>query len=156
MWLIGEPVRGRGALQLNGHELGAVGGGEAFSFHVTVLMAERNELTIDLTAENGEDGLSGDIALEIRCAAYLTGLRAEAGDGRLLVTGSVDGDWVGRLEIYILVDARTVGYQVCGAGESFELLTDPLLGTPAEARVELVNGGVIWYAADVAPKARQA
>ncbi|HEX4589594.1 MAG TPA: hypothetical protein VH120_06675 [Gemmataceae bacterium] len=136
--------------------MATVGGGEAFSFHVTELITERNELTIDLTAENGEDGLSGDIALEIRCAAYLTDLRAEASDGRLMVTGSVEGDWVGRLEVYVLADAQTVGYQVRGVGEPFELLTDPVLDTPAEVRVELVNGGVIWYAADVPTKSRQA
>ena len=148
VWLVGEPITGRAAFQLNGRELATVDSAVPFSFPVTDLLAERNELTIDLTVASGENGLSGDIALEIRCAAYLTGLRRLPVGDRSRVTGTVAGDWDDRLEVYVLADGRTVGYQVCSVGEEFDILTDPLPGSPGEVRIDLVNGGVIWCSAE--------
>src|SRR5947209_19779684 len=91
VWLIGEGLAGRGAFQLNGRVLGSHDGEAGpFAFPVTDLIAERNELTVDVAAEGPTDGLWGDVALEIRCMAYLTGLQAQpAAADQIRVTGEV-------------------------------------------------------------------
>ncbi|HEX4592047.1 MAG TPA: hypothetical protein VH120_19085, partial [Gemmataceae bacterium] len=92
VWLVGEGIVGRGSVKLNGFNIGEIGPG-TFEFLVPEELAERNELTIELTADSPDDGLRGDVALEIRCSAYLRAVRSCAGDGgRLRIGGDVAGE----------------------------------------------------------------
>jgi hypothetical protein len=119
---------------------------------VTDLLGERNELVVELAADDQAGGLWGDVALEVRCTAYLTGVRAEPAGAALRVTGEVAGEAGGPLEVYVLAAGRTVGYRTCAAGATFELMTDEFSDLPPEVRVELVNGAVVWYVMEVSAR----
>ncbi|HEY1381884.1 MAG TPA: hypothetical protein VGF55_34105, partial [Gemmataceae bacterium] len=151
VWLVGEGLTGRAEFRLNGHILGTPPGDTGpFAFPVTGFLAERNELVVELSPDGPDGGLWGDVALEVRCAAYLTGVRAEPAGAALRITGAVAGEADGSLEVYVLAAGRTVGYGTCPAGQTFDVVTDELSERPPDVRVELVNGAVVWYAVDVA------
>jgi hypothetical protein len=153
IWLIGEGLPGRAELRVNGQPLGTVADGEPFALPLANLLGERNELVIDLDAADPLGGPWGDVALEVRCGAFLTQVRAiRDGESRLHLSGMVGGEADGPLELYALAGGRTIGYRTCVAGMAFEMTTDELTALPPEVRVELVNGAVIWYAVDVATK----
>jgi hypothetical protein len=151
-WLIGEGLSGHAGFQLNGQSLGEhAGDAGPFAFPMTDLLAERNELAIELTADGPGGGLWGDVAIEIRCRAYLQDVRTAVVDGfRVRISGEVVGEADGPLDVYALADERTIGYQLCSAGTSFEIVTDELTTMPPEVRVELVNGAVNWWTVDLA------
>ncbi len=135
---------------MNGQVLGAHSGTDGpFAYPVTGLLAERNELVTDLAVGGPDGGLWGDVAVEVRCPAYLADVRAEPAGAALRISGAAAGEADGPLEVYVLAAGRTVGYRTCAAGEAFELLTDDVDEMPSEVRVELVNGAVVWYATDV-------
>jgi hypothetical protein len=151
VWLIGEGLTGHAEFVLNGEVLGQHDGTNgAFAFHVTRLIGERNELAIEITAESSEGGIWGDVALEIRCEAFLNNVRMEMiNDGRLRVSGAVEGNTDGPLDLYVLADDHTIGYKQTKSVGTFEIVTDPLTDSPRELRAELVNGSVVWYVAEL-------
>src|SRR2546425_969770 len=76
----------------------------------------------DGAAFRPEDGGWGDVALEIRCTAYLRDVRAWRNDaGVVQVAGEVAGTAESSLELYVLGDRRTLGYATLSAGENFLL-----------------------------------
>jgi hypothetical protein len=149
VWLVGEGVGGRAELHMNAQPVGCCSR-EPFAFPVTHLIAERNELKLDLHFAGLVDGWLGDFALEIRCRAFLENVRVERTDGGLRVTGQVSGDADGPLDFYVLAGGNTLAYRKCLAGEDFEILTGERARMPVEVRVELVAGAVVWYSAEVA------
>jgi hypothetical protein len=152
VWLVGEGLEGQAEISLNARHLVAHCGCDGpFEIPVSDLLTERNELAIEIEVGEPGGGLWGDVALEIRCRAYLKNMQLEsAGDGnRLRVTGDVAGDADGPLEVYALADGMTIGYRMCSAGDRVELLIDDLPQAPSRIRVELVNGAVIWFAEEI-------
>jgi hypothetical protein len=146
VWLVGEGLSGRADLQLNGMVIGQIEGG-AFAFPVVRPLDERNELIVNVTAD-GDGGLWGDVALEIRCPAYLDNVRIEPANGGWRVVGEVAGEAEAPLDVYVLTGGRTIGYAAC-AGGRFEIVTEEIEMSPETMRVELVNGSVVWYVAEV-------
>lgn len=159
VWLTFAGVGGRAVVRLNDHLLGCHEDAPAsFEFEVTSLLRPRNELVMDVegTAEQGSPW--GEVALEIRCTAFLRALRRWAvrhGEGaELHVSGQVVGAAERPLELYVVVERSTAAYQVVTPaieGQSFEIVVPDL---PAEmwrcvdgplVKVDLVNGASIWY-----------
>jgi hypothetical protein len=134
--------------------------GAAFEFEVTPLLQLRNELVIDVA---GPSGLYGEVALEVRCTAYLRDVAVTARSGtdgvRLHAAGWVVGKAERPLELYLLFAGTTTAYGSVTAtpdGTAFQLASDPVAAgrlAPDDAvrpaRVELVNGAVVWYGVDV-------
>ncbi len=156
-WLTFAGVGGRAEAMLNERSLGRVVTGSAFD--VTNHLKSRNQLIVDLDGTAETDGLWGEVALEIRCSAYLADLCRSAllTDNRveLRVGGRVVGTAERPLELYVLLDGSVVGYQTASAGQSFEFLVPnldpekwngPSAGLPV--RVELVNVAIAWYTSD--------
>jgi hypothetical protein len=143
-------------VELNEQALGDFAGG--FSVEVTRLLRERNELRICLQAESDQAGLFGETALEIRMPAFLRGCRVtRREDGRLIASVQLVSQAAETLELYLIVDRHTVAYRPLRAEEGtieVEMASDdPVeLGKDIEARVELVQGPLVWYtlAAEVA------
>jgi hypothetical protein len=164
LWLTFAGVDGAADVWLNGRLLGRHAGSEAFEFEVTGLLQARNELVVEVEAPGGPGGLWGEVALEVRCSAFLRGVRLEAtvtGEtARLHVAGEVVGTCERPLELYVLLDAATVLYTTVEAapeGRSFDVVSEELgaerLGGRDrlhEVRVELVNGATAWYAVEQA------
>src|SRR5436189_202502 len=72
VWVIGEGLTGQADFHVNGQHLGThAGAAGPFTFPITNLLRERNELTIDVAADGPDGGLWGDVALEIRRRAWL-------------------------------------------------------------------------------------
>jgi hypothetical protein len=160
VWLTFGGVTASAQVWLNGTFLGE--GEQArgpFEFEVTGLLDQRNELMVLVQAPGDSGGLWGEVALEVRRTAFLRGVRSWlAGDGqgvKLHVAGVVAGTSERPLELYVLLDGRTVIYAVAETdpeGRPFHLVSDALAETPAlpaVVRVDLVDGAIIWYTAEV-------
>ena len=153
VWLTFAGVKGATQVWLNGQLLGTLGEEPApTEFDATRLLQVRNDLDVVIDGANGQAGLWGDVALEVRCMAYLRAVRwwtMAAGETvRLHVIGELVGSSERPLELYALVDSKTVHYTLmmpAPAGARFHLVSDDLPGGPHEVRIELVNGASVWY-----------
>ena len=160
VWLTFAEIGGQAEARLNNHLLGHIA--TASEFEVTSLLWPRNEVVVEIDSTAGEGGLSGEVALEVRCTAFLRALRRIAilrGDRvELRVSGQVVGMADRPLEIYVLFDRSVVGYQVVAAtaeGQTFDLTVPNLPASqwcgaegqfqPQPLQVDLVNGAVVWY-----------
>jgi len=139
VWLTISGVVGRIEVSLNGQPLGTHNGSTSFEYDVTTLLRVRNELVM-LVEEVG-----GDVALEVRRTAFLSGVRAVAEEGRIHVTGEVAGSAEQALELYVLLDGHTIHYAMVRPG-AFDVIAE---GTGRQVRVELVDGGSVWYAVEL-------
>jgi hypothetical protein len=96
------------------------------------LLRPRNELIVDIEASGAQSGLWGEVALEVRCTAYLRSVDVEWADDCLTVHGEVVGFAEGPLELYALVDGRTVVYSPVTAGpegQPFRFVSEPIAAT---------------------------
>jgi hypothetical protein len=147
VWLTVSAVQGRVEVSLNGRMLGSHDGSTSFEYDVTTLLLARNEVV--MTFPEGADHWD-EVALEVRRTAYLRGVRAVAEQGRMHVTGSVVGSVPRPLELYVLLDGHTVHYAQVEPGE-FDVIAE---GSGEQVRVELVDGGSVWYAVELPVVAR--
>jgi hypothetical protein len=150
VWLTFAGVETVAEVWLNDHSVGRNERNEPFEFEVTPLLLARNELRVDVKGP-GDGGLWGEVALEVRCAAWLRGVRvwttAAAGGTRWHAAGEVAGTCERPLDLYLMVGRSTAAYTTAGDGQ-FELAGDVAAGEPEQGRavcVELVQGGVVWY-----------
>jgi hypothetical protein len=146
VWLIIRGLVGAASVSLNGHRLEA--GAE---FDVTADLRERNELQVEIERDDQTAVLWEEIALEIRCTAFLRNVqisfRVESGAPLLEATGEVIGDSREPLELYLILDRSNVAYAPVTADE-FRLQARDLeidCKQSHRARVELVAGGVVYY-----------
>ncbi len=127
-----------------------------FTVEITTLLRERNELIVEVESSNAASGLWGEVALEIRCTAYLDAVRVwrvPGDDGiRLHAAGVVVGSAERPLDLYVLLGGQTLAYTAISAspaGQPFELVSEPLapdaVETAGEVGVDLINGAVKWY-----------
>jgi hypothetical protein len=163
VWLTFAGITGRADIVLNGHALGRHdGSGHPPEFEVTSLLGQRNELAVEVEAETDRGGLWGEVALEVRRTAFLRGVRAWSAPHNPRewhVAGEVIGTAERPLDLYVLADGATVGYltvEAAAAGRSFDVTVEGPTregSAPPTIRVELVDGGCIWYGIDceVAP-----
>jgi hypothetical protein len=151
---------------LNQQFLGQHTGAEAFEFEVTGLLHERNELVVEVEAPQGNGGLWGEVALEVRRSAYLRGLRLWASfsgeAAHLHISGEVVGNAERPLELYVILDRSTVAYVTVEAGgRAFQVTSEALAAdrwkSPGDGpagchtvRIELVDGASVWYTVDQA------
>jgi hypothetical protein len=152
VWLTCAGVEGVAEVTLNGRPLGRFAGGP-FEVDVTDLLGVRNELLLVVEAPAG-GGPWGEVALEVRRTAFLRSVRAwrerPAEAARLHVAGEVVGTADRPLELYILHGGANVAYttvETTPAGQAFHVEADGV-GDASDVRVELIDGGVIWYAAE--------
>src|SRR5581483_7556989 len=159
VWLTLAGADSRAEVWLNGLLLGQhEGAGEPFEFEVTTLLQDRNELTVEVEAPTGNGGLYGEVALEVRCSAYLRSTRiwfTTVGEMAYLhVTGEVVGFSPTPLELYVILGRTNVAYaQVSAApeGRTFQIDSEDIrtstrsFDQPEVVRVDLVSGSSIWY-----------
>jgi hypothetical protein len=152
VWLVLEGMPGPARLLVNDIDPGAVESPGTHEFDVTALLQPRNELVIDLDVAAG---LWHEATLEVRCLAYLRGVRAAVASGVLRVTGEVVGPPVGPLELYLVADRSPEGYRTITPapdGQRFELTAAAVTAAGAAVRVakiELVKGASVWYTMEV-------
>src|SRR5262245_4250122 len=167
VWLTFAGASDAAEVCLNGHALGRPAKpAEPFEWEITPLLQARNLLAVEVEASGGHGGLWGEVALEVRCTAWLRGVSAWAEEApeetrflretgfltpgaRLHLSGEVVGTAERPLELYALLDNATVAYSVVDAapgGQPFRLAGDrPLTPGGHAVRVELVNGASVWY-----------
>jgi hypothetical protein len=155
VWLTFAGVAGAAEVTLNDRFLGKRTG--AFDFEVTSLLAARNELKVIVESPTDDGGLWGEVAMEVRRAAFLSPIHLRAEVRRERVTLHVSGKVVGfserPLDLYVLVDGATLVYTAIEAsaeGKPFHLIARELEIGPDEdkhheVRVELIDGGTVWY-----------
>jgi hypothetical protein len=152
VWLTFAGVGGAAEVRLNGQLLGRHDGPWPFELEVTPLLQARNELTVEVDALAGDGGLWGEVALEVRCTAFLRGVRVwltEEGRPDLHAVGEVVGTAERPLDLYVIRGRSTVAYTTVEAapeGRPFHLVAEGVSDAAAGVRVELVNGATVWYA----------
>jgi hypothetical protein len=158
VWLTWTGGRDSAQLSLNGTLLGARARG-AFEHDVTALVARRNALVIEVEAGSGEGPLCCDVALEVRCLAFLREVRwwiATEGDARFVhATGAVVGTSDRALDLYLLLDGANAAYSIAQpthGGQPFQL-SGPFRrsivpGKQHRVTLDLVNGASLWYRAE--------
>ena len=152
VWLTCAGLEGTAEIRLNDHPLAREHTGP-FAFDVTPLLRAHNSLEITLHADSDQAGLWGEVALEIRCTAYLDDLSVRPlPDGHIEITGAVVGACDGPLELYAILDGAQAHYEridAAPAGRRFRFLIPPP-ETPAQRlRLELVNVSTVWYSWDL-------
>jgi hypothetical protein len=153
VWLTCDGFDGTAAINLNQAMLASNHVGP-FAFDVTANLRPHNLLTITLDADSDRAGLWGEVALEIRCSAYLRDLVARRlADGVIEITGAVVGSAEQPLELYTLTDGAHADYRTIEAtreGTPFHVVT-PRREPPVQlVRVDLVNVSTVWYAWEIA------
>jgi len=140
-------------VSLNGHLIGPRPAHAHIEYEVTHLIQRRNELILEIESADAAGDTLGDIALEIRCTVFLRDVRFRTEEDQFLrTTGEVVGCTDRSLELYVLVDHRTVSYTTivpAPNGTPFELRSDAVVPRDAEEMcVELVNGASVWHRVD--------
>jgi len=148
VWLTFAGLTGIAHIRLNGQNLGVLTA--AGEFEITSLLQNRNILEVDVEGQENA-GLWGDVALEIRCAAFLRDLRASrASSTAIHLTGEVAGVCEEKLELYVLMNRANVGYAIVQPGQPFDLTIGlPRGSLPSLLRVELVCVATVWFAAEI-------
>jgi hypothetical protein len=147
VWLIFAGVAGKLEVRLNDQDLGRCE--RSCEFEITPLLNERNILEITLESTGIDTLVWDEVALEIRCSAFLRNVHARRNDaGELLVHGEVAGTCERPLDLYLLIDGVNAGYQAIEAGKSFRFVTQPMDQSPA-IRVELVDAATVWHTVEV-------
>jgi Glycosyl hydrolases family 2, sugar binding domain len=163
VWLTFAGAEGVAEVWLNGQWLGRHQGEGPFEFEVTPLLQARNELVVEVESATEHGGIWGEVAMEVRCPAFLRPVRlwaARTGESAdLHVAGEVVGTCDRALDLYVLLDGATVLYttlEPVPAGRPFHVVAEGLPwtlwqprgeGTAGlhEVRIELVNGATVWY-----------
>jgi hypothetical protein len=160
VWLVFAGVNGRAEVALNGQTLGRRQGRDGpFEFDVTSLLGDRNELVMDIEVGDDEGKLWDEVAMEVRCRAWLKDVRVgivEDNGERLVVDGVVIGSSEGPLELYVVLDRTPLIYTTVmpmPEGVAIHLRSEPLAAEVVArgalpVRVELVHGAVAWYSVD--------
>jgi hypothetical protein len=157
VWLTCDRVKDEAAFLLNGSEVGTwFGQNPPFEFEITRLLQEHNRLEIVVTSTTADGGIPGDVALEIRCTAWLRKL--EVGRVRdeetdyLTIRGEAVGEAKEPLDLYAIVGRSTCIQATVEAepsGRPFAFTSEPLRCERSEielpVRIELVNGSQVWY-----------
>jgi hypothetical protein len=165
LWLTFAGIHAAAEVWLNGQALGRQDQPGPFEFEVTSIIRLRNEMVVEVEAPDDSGGLWGEIALEVRCTAFLRHLRAwvsSAGEGaHIHVAGELIGTADRPLELYVLHNRSTILYAVLetepSGSRTIDLRSDELhheqlnrdpngqSKTSTYVQVELVNGGVVWF-----------
>lgn len=157
LWVTLERVPGLVAVCLNGVGLQPSRDPDGLlELDITDRVEHRNELELVVRLPVTGDKPWGDVALEVRCRAYLRGVRMRieraANLARLQVSGAVIGTAERPLELYALLDGANVLYATVEAapeGRPFSFISEPLtlpISGVHQGRVELVHGAVVWWA----------
>lgn len=158
VWLTFANIAGPAEIVLNGTSLlQHQGPARPLELDVTALLLPRNELVVDIEGDADSGGLTGEVALEIRCLAFLRDMQARWNGAELEVTGTVIGQADRPLELYVLCDRHTVAYTRLAptpAGQAFQIRTDELPPGPAVplVQVDLINGATVWYSIQLTPE----
>jgi hypothetical protein len=153
VWLTLAGVAGPAEIVLNHQYLGRLEDG-SFEVDITRWLRDRNQLDVTLEAASDSAGLTGEMAMEVRCTAFLRNVQAWTTDHVLHASGEVVGSCEGPLELYAITGRQTVAYavvQAAPAGQTFHLSTEPTrpLQESGILHLELVHVATVWYAVDV-------
>jgi hypothetical protein len=151
IWLTCAGCTGCREVRLN-RQLLATQPREEFSVEITSILSERNHLEVLIEGVSDDAGLWGEVALEIRMAAYLSALCIERQDSLVRISGRVVGAAPQPLELYTLVDNRHADYRTITPspeGEPFQIELAGITSRHQVVRVELINVSAIWYAVEL-------
>ncbi len=151
VWLTFADIQGIAQIAVNGQPIGRDCSG-ACEFEATARLGKRNRLEVDLAAASDACGLTGEVALEVRCAVYLrdVSVRRSAAN-ELTVTGQIVGSWPEPFDLYMLLDGVNVYYQSVQTGVEPVSFTAVIPSAGGRTlRVDLVQGPSSWFRTDLA------
>jgi hypothetical protein len=161
VWLTCERVEGRSDWRLNDAEVAATAALEgSWEAEVTTLLRDRNELVVRVEGDERDSGLYGEVALEVRCRAYLRGVRVyvhptEVGWVVHVTGGVVSEHPADPLELYLLIDGKNHDYSRLQSDQwetPFQFMAQvegKQAGEKVTVRVDLVNGATIWHTVEL-------
>ena len=111
VWLTCDGMDGRADVLLNDVCLARQQSGP-FAFDGTAVLKPHNRLDLTLAAAGEQAGLWGEVALEVRCTAYLRDMQVRRqDDGTVQVSGLAAGSCDGLLELYGIANGAQAHYQ---------------------------------------------
>ncbi len=149
VWLVVDALAGQARLAVNKTDLGTHS--DSVEIDITPFLSPRNELTAEMIDFAPDKGLWNEAALEVRCSAYLRGVRVNRAHGEIHATGEVVGTAGEPLELYLVADRSPVDYARVDLACSVQpfALRAPAIhaeGQPVgRVKIELVQGAVVWY-----------
>jgi hypothetical protein len=166
VWLAIDGTAGPAAITLNGQLLDPNWqdwDNCPLAYEVTGLLRPHNGLVVEMGVFPGMGDPWKELALEIRRTAYLRDVVAwvsrQEEYSLVEVTGKVVGSSERMLDLYVLLAEQTIAYgavKPTAEGVPFNLKSRELdrdlregSGSLPAVRVELVEGGVIWYTVEV-------
>lgn len=147
VWIIINGVTAPCTIRLNDQTLGPVDGTFA-EWEMTGLLQERNDLSITLSAAP-RGAVWDEVAVEVRGQAWLDSLAVERRDSHLVLSGQVRGQANNRLDLYAILDRRTIAQASVAAGSAFRLESEPLSSPGGELRIELMDAAAVWHVAEL-------
>jgi len=158
VWLTLAGLAGPCAVWLNGTLLAETASASPWlEWDATALLRPRNELRLEMPIGPSGEQPWTEIALEVRCLAFLRGVEVEAiplaGGMELEVRGAVVGAAERPLDLYVILDRYQAGYDRVKPrpeGQPFvlrcrELPPPGLAVRPVRVQIDLVNGATVWY-----------
>jgi hypothetical protein len=152
VWLTAAGVETSAKLVLNNASIGGFAAASgSFEAEVTALLGQRNVLHVEVEgSSNG--GLWGEVALEVRCRAFLRDIRVRAVAGALEIEGKVIGPAGESLELYVVLGRHTADYATVipsPEGTPFRMSAElPAVvdgDGPLVLKLDLVHGATVWY-----------
>jgi hypothetical protein len=162
VWLTCAGADSRAEFWLNGGRLGADAAAPGpFEFEISDLLRPRNQLQVEVEGVEDTGGLWGEVAVEIRCPAFLRDVKLELSDSLagtcLVIAGKTVGNSDRPLELYVLLDGSTIIYervQPIPEGSAFRFVSgclptaDPPTVSARRVKVDLINGASAWHTID--------
>lgn len=163
LWLTFGGIEGDVEILLNEQLLGKQqSGNSGLEFEVTAILQKRNRLTVNIDCASDQGGIWGEVALEVRCPAFLRNVRmhstATGPTSELHAEGLVVGAAEQPLELCLMLDNRRIANALVAptaAGSPFHLTAAGLKVQRGrkggstfrlyKVRVDLVNGTNVWY-----------
>jgi hypothetical protein len=151
IWLTCDGCTGCREVRLNGQIL-TQNRLKSFTFDVTSLLSQRNQLGVLIHGDTEDAGLWGEVALEVRRDAYLADVNIVRADQGFTVLGRAIGTSPQPLELYTLIDNRHTDYRTIQpkpAGEPFRIELPEVTSLNQAVRVELIHISAIWYVVEM-------
>jgi len=149
VWLRCDGFDGTATITVNDVSLGT-NVRDRFAYDITSLLHPRNQLEVLLDAADDQAGLWGEVAMEVRCTAWLEDANIREENDTRWITGRVVGESPSPLDLYGIVDGQQAFYrsiQPTAKGAEFREAL-PLSGNVA--KVELVHVSTPWWTQELA------
>jgi hypothetical protein len=148
LWLVFAGIEHAATAWLNDQQLGQHPGPvTSLEFNITTHVQVKNQLVVEVDSPGPGGGIWGDVTLQVRHVAFFRKLEVHAtspgGKPQIQLTAFIEDESERQLELYVLLNGRTVHYSSVFTRREFQLqfnVEAELLGqSDSTLQIELVD-----------------